>query len=183
MMDAFQSSPALIRSVRTLEQSVNTPLIITHDCCDLVPTPRQLELRFRTISCRAMVWEKGLAGKELRREGRKWRRRKWQEERRKEGKWEWEGVRFEFSFWSVNCFNAVQSSRWEQWDLNSGGNKTPEDAGVLWLPLKWTRTIGKEITKRLMEQQQMQEKKQHKVQVLYSWRDPQVSEGFTVWWL
>lgn len=50
MMDVFQSTPALIRSVWTLAQSVSTPLIITHDCCDLVPTPRQLELRLRTIS-------------------------------------------------------------------------------------------------------------------------------------
>lgn len=52
MMDAFQSTPALIRSARTLAQSVSAPLIIIHDCCDLVPTPRQLELRLRTISYR-----------------------------------------------------------------------------------------------------------------------------------
>lgn len=52
MMDAFQSTPALIRSARTLAQSVSTPPIIIHDCCDLVPTPRQLELRLRTISYR-----------------------------------------------------------------------------------------------------------------------------------
>lgn len=50
MMDVFQSAPALIRSARTLAQSVSTPLIITHDCCDLVPTLRQLELCLRTIS-------------------------------------------------------------------------------------------------------------------------------------
>lgn len=52
MMDAFQSTPALIRSARTLAQSVSAPPIIIHDCCDLVPTPRQLELRLRTISYR-----------------------------------------------------------------------------------------------------------------------------------
>lgn len=54
MMDAFQSTSVLMRSARTLAQSVRTLLIITHDCCDLVPMPRQLERRFRTISCRAM---------------------------------------------------------------------------------------------------------------------------------
>ncbi|KAF3701046.1 Otolith matrix protein 1 [Channa argus] len=54
VMDAFQSGPALMRSAWTLAQSVSTLLIITHDCCDLVPTPRQLELRLRTISCKKM---------------------------------------------------------------------------------------------------------------------------------
>lgn len=52
MMDAFQSTPALIRSARTLAQSVSAPPIIIHDCCDLGPTPRQLELRLRAISYR-----------------------------------------------------------------------------------------------------------------------------------
>lgn len=64
MMDAFQSTPALIRSARTLAQSVSTLPIITHDCCDLVPTPRQLEPRLRTISYRAAEAEsKGGEGK------------------------------------------------------------------------------------------------------------------------
>ena len=54
MMDAFQSTSVLMRSTQTLAQSVSTPLTITHDCCDLVPMPRQLERRLRTISCRVM---------------------------------------------------------------------------------------------------------------------------------
>lgn len=75
MMDAFQSTPALIRSARTLAQSVSTLPIITHDCCDLVPTPRQLEPRLRTISYRAAEAEsKGGGRKELRKWG-KWQPR------------------------------------------------------------------------------------------------------------
>lgn len=59
VMDVFQSTPALTWSAWTLAQSVSTPLIITHYCCDLVPTPRQLELRLRTISYREMEWGRG----------------------------------------------------------------------------------------------------------------------------
>ena len=62
MMDVFQSAPALIRSVWTLAQSVSTPLIITHDCCDFVPTQRQLELCLRTISSREMERGREIAG-------------------------------------------------------------------------------------------------------------------------
>lgn len=70
MMDAFQSTSVLMRSARTLAQSVRTLLIITHDCCDLVPMPRQLERRLRTISCRAMegVREEGGGEEERARE-------------------------------------------------------------------------------------------------------------------
>lgn len=66
MMDVFQSAPALIRSAQTLAQSVSTPLIITHDCCDIVPMPRQLELRLRTINYREIGWgkERGLGMEE-----------------------------------------------------------------------------------------------------------------------
>lgn len=39
MMDVFQSKPALIRSAPTLAQSVGALLIISRDCCDVVPTP------------------------------------------------------------------------------------------------------------------------------------------------
>lgn len=71
MMDVFQSTPALIRSARTLAQSVSAPLIITHDCCDLVSTPRQLELRLRTISYREMERGREIARKEGKSSGRK----------------------------------------------------------------------------------------------------------------
>lgn len=64
MMDVFQSAPALIRSAQTLAQSVSTLLIITHDCCDLVPMPRQLELRLSTINYREMGWVKEIERKE-----------------------------------------------------------------------------------------------------------------------
>lgn len=64
MMDVFQSASTLIRSARTLAQSVSTPLIITHDCCDLVPTPRQLGLRLRTISYREMEGRSKITGRE-----------------------------------------------------------------------------------------------------------------------
>lgn len=63
-MDVFQSTRTLIQSGRTLAQSVSTPLIITHDCCDLVSTPRQLELCLRTISYRALEWGRRKAGSE-----------------------------------------------------------------------------------------------------------------------
>lgn len=69
MMDAFQSTPALIRSARTLAQSVSAAPIIIHDCCDLVPTLRQLELRLRTISYRTTEPE--------RRRGERWGELKW----------------------------------------------------------------------------------------------------------
>lgn len=78
-MDAFQSTPALIRSARTLAQSVSAPPIIIHDCCDLVPTPRQLELRLRTISYRTTEPERrrgeggeGEIGRKKIQEVRKW---------------------------------------------------------------------------------------------------------------
>lgn len=58
--------PALMRSVQTLAQSVSTLLIITHDCCDLVPAARQLELHFSTISYSVMAW--GRKGRGERRE-------------------------------------------------------------------------------------------------------------------
>lgn len=63
-MDVFQSALALIRSAWTLAQSVSTPLIITCDCCDLVPMSWQLKLRLRTISYREMEWGKEIAVKE-----------------------------------------------------------------------------------------------------------------------
>lgn len=47
MMDVFQSTPALIPSAWTLAQSVSTPLIITHDCCGLVSTPRTAGAAFK----------------------------------------------------------------------------------------------------------------------------------------
>lgn len=59
MIDGLQSCQILIQSPATLAQSVSTPLIITHDCCDLVPMLRQLELCLRTISYREMGLSEG----------------------------------------------------------------------------------------------------------------------------
>lgn len=67
-MDVFQSALALIRSAWTLAQSVSTLLIITHDCCDSLPTPRQPELCLRTISYREMEGNSREGKKELRKE-------------------------------------------------------------------------------------------------------------------
>lgn len=78
MTDGSQSTPALIRSAWTLAQSVSTQLIITHDCCDLVPMPRQLELHLRTISYTEMARGRGggSRGEEGESMGRKcWRRK------------------------------------------------------------------------------------------------------------
>lgn len=118
MMDVFQSTPALIRSVRTLAPSVSTPLIITHDCCDLVPTPRQLELRLRTISYKAMA--RGMEEKSSARKERGMEVVEEGGEGRKEGGGAWRKMRvkvrmrgwwFGFSFCRFYCFNVVHSSR------------------------------------------------------------------------
>lgn len=107
MMDAFQSTPALIRSARTLARSVSTLPIITHDCCDLVPTPRQLEPRLRTISYRAAEAEsKGRGRKKL---------RKWgnggEAAEREGGKGKW-GAYWTSAPRALIAFNVIHSSRW-----------------------------------------------------------------------
>lgn len=59
MINVCQAGPLLIRSGETLVPSVSMQLIITLDCCDLVPMPRQLEPCLRTISYREMEGNKG----------------------------------------------------------------------------------------------------------------------------
>lgn len=57
-----------MRSARTLAPSVSTLLITSHDCCDLVPTLRQLERRLRTISYRERERERKRGGGTRRKE-------------------------------------------------------------------------------------------------------------------
>lgn len=172
MMDAFQSALALIRSARTLAQSVSTPLIITHDCCDLVSTLRQLELCLRTISYTEMEWERGnnREGRRSTTEGNaEWEAdggRGSEEERGMEWNWGWMW-KCEERYWRrtnlglVFCSgsnsvcggvagNVVHSGRWEELDQNW---KQDTWTCRCWSSLRGRRTRGslfwvRQITRR-----------------------------------